>query len=208
MAPRVKKDNASAAPVVEAAAPSPVKAAKAPKAAKAVEAPAPVVEAAPVAAEAASAETAVAGSAESFKALLELVNELRHKFTEVSAHLKATQRAVDRELKQAKKNKKRERKTGSRNASGFAKPTAITDELAVFLGLEKGTLVSRTDVTNGIHNYVVEHKLQNPGNGRKINPDAKLRKLLALKADDELDYFNLQKHLSKLFPKKAAVQSA
>ena len=49
----------------------------------------------------------------------------------------------------------------------------------------------------------METALQDKDNGRQINPDAKLKKLLHLKSDDVLSYFNLQKFMSPHFEKKA-----
>ena len=107
-----------------------------------------------------------------------------------------------REVKTAQKqSSKRKRKAGNRAPSGFVKPTKISDELASFLGKEKGTEMARTDVTREINTYIRAHKLQDKENGRKINPDTKLATLLKLKKTDELTYFNLQKYMSPHFAK-------
>ena len=107
-----------------------------------------------------------------------------------------------RELKTAQKqSSKRKRKAGNRAPSGFVKPTRISDELASFLGKEKGTQMARTEVTREINTYIRAHKLQDKDNGRKINPDSKLASLLKLNKTDELTYFNLQKYMSPHFAK-------
>ena len=93
------------------------------------------------------------------------------------------------------------KKSGNRQPSGFVKPTKISDELASFLGKEKGSEMARTDVTREINKYIVSQQLQDKENGRKINPDAKLQKLLKLKQGEELTYFNLQKYMSQHFAK-------
>jgi upstream activation factor subunit UAF30 len=112
-----------------------------------------------------------------------------------------------REVKTAQKqSSKRKRKTGNRAPSGFVKPTKISDELASFLGKEKGTEMARTDVTREINTYIRAHKLQDKDNGRKINPDTKLATLLKLKKTDELTYFNLQKYMSPHFAKAIKVE--
>jgi chromatin remodeling complex protein RSC6 len=87
----------------------------------------------------------------------------------------------------------------SRVPSAFIKPTRISDELAVFLEKDKGTKMARTEVTREINRYIRLHNLQDPSNGRKINPDVKLRSLLRLSNNDELTYFNLQRYMSPHF---------
>ena len=83
--------------------------------------------------------------------------------------------------------------------SGFVRPTKISDELAVFLGKPVGTEMARTDVSRLINSYLRINNLQDPRNGRNINPDAKLRALLKLGENDELTYFNLQKYMKHHF---------
>jgi len=88
------------------------------------------------------------------------------------------------------------------------KPTRISDELASFLGKDKGTEMARTDVTREINLYIRSNNLQDTANGRKINPDTKLTSLLKLKTTDELTYFNLQKYMSPHFQKAADAAAA
>jgi chromatin remodeling complex protein RSC6 len=59
-------------------------------------------------------------------------------------------------------------------------------------------------VTREVNAYIRAQKLQDKDNGRKINPDAKLLKLLKLKKGDELTYFNLQKYMAVHFAKSSA----
>jgi upstream activation factor subunit UAF30 len=59
-------------------------------------------------------------------------------------------------------------------------------------------------VTKAITTYVKEHNLKNK---HDINPDAKLRALLSVKADEKLTYFNLQKYLNPHYLKKAPVSA-
>ena len=144
-------------------------------------------------------------------------NDVSSMFQEFAAHLqtvhtslasvksefKVLEKRYLRELRQARKDAaKRKRKTGNRAPSGFVKPTLISNELADFLGRDSGSIMARTEVTREINAYVRKHSLQDPANGRKINPDKKLATLLRVKKGDELTYFNLQRYMSPHFAKQ------
>jgi len=149
----------------------------------------------------ATKEVATPTLSDQFTALLAQLSAFRSQLTSVTAQVRALNKRSDRELKQAQKAGRKKRKTGNRAPSGFVKPTKISMELATFLGKEKGTEMARTEVTREINTYIRAHKLQDPKNGRRILADAKLRKLLKLKKEDELTYFNLQRYMSPHFAK-------
>ena len=131
------------------------------------------------------------------------LQQLGTMLTAVKTEYRALEKKWVREIKQSQKAAKRKRKVGNRAPSGFVKAARISDELAAFLGVDKGVEMARTDVTKEITAYVKQHKLQDKDNGRQINPDAKLKQLLHLGADDVLSYFNLQKFMSPHFHKKS-----
>jgi upstream activation factor subunit UAF30 len=198
-----------AAPVIiESAAPAVEKKARKPKAVKA-EAPATVVDSVapstePVVA-VSDAETPLSEQSVEFLAKLQQLGVL---ISSLKAEYRTLEKKWTREIKTAQKqSSKRKRKAGNRAPSGFVKPTKISDELASFLGKEKGTEMARTDVTREINTYIRAHKLQDKDNGRKINPDTKLATLLKLKKTDELTYFNLQKYMSPHFAKAIKVEA-
>jgi len=158
--------------------------------------PAPVVVAvAPVAgAEVAAVEeeSVVAN----FAGLLTKFNALRTALNELAPEMKKMEKQVARLEKKAER--RRRRKTGADGekkanpTTVFTKPVQITDELCVFLGLAKGTQISRSDVTRGLMKYAKEHSLTDK---QTIKPDATLRKLLGLTEKDNLTILNLQKYL-------------
>lgn len=118
----------------------------------------------------------------------------------IKASVKSIEKKVARLTKLMEKNTKKKR-TGQNKVSGFEKPTAISDELAKFVGEPIGALLARTAISKKIHEYVKANNLQDPANRRIINPDAKLKKLLKTGPNDELSYFNLQKYLKVHFKK-------
>jgi chromatin remodeling complex protein RSC6 len=149
------------------------------------------------------AETPLAEQSVEFLAKLQQLGVL---ISSLKAEYRTLEKKWTREVKTAQKqSSKRKRKAGNRAPSGFVKPTKISDELASFLGKEKGTEMARTDVTREINTYIRAHKLQDKDNGRKIIPDTKLATLLKLKKTDELTYFNLQKYMSPHFAKAVKV---
>ena len=108
-----------------------------------------------------------AGYAESIATL----TAMRHQLSNVIAGVKVLQKRAEREVKAVQKaGNKRKQRNATRAPSGFVKPTLISDQLAEFLTKEKGTLIARTDVTREINAYIRANKLQDPANGRKINP--------------------------------------
>jgi chromatin remodeling complex protein RSC6 len=165
----------------------------------------PIVETAPVAVAAAPAEANPADElTNAFGDFMTKMTALRQNMASLVTEFRTLQKRTERELKAAQKaGQKRKRKATNRAPSGFVKPTLISDQLADFLGKPKGSQLARTDVTREINAYIRAHKLQDPENGRKINPDTKLKKLLALKPSDELTYFNLQRYMSPHFQKAA-----
>ena len=128
------------------------------------------------------------------------------------SELRALERHAVKELRTAQKaSAKKRRKVGNRAPSGFVKPTLISKELSEFLGKSDGAEMARTEVTREINAYIRNNNLQDKENGRRINPDTKLKSLLKLKKGEELTYFNLQRYMSPHFAtasKPAAVATA
>ena len=189
------------APVVEAAAKTP-RAKKAKAVVSADVAPVTTETAAPV--EAGDASTLSVKMTEFSAKLQQLVGL----FSTVKNDFKTLEKTVAREMKVAQKaSSKRKRNGVARQPSGFVKPTRISDELAAFLGKTLGTEMARTAVSKEINAYIRANNLQDKENGRKINPDSKLLKLLKLEKGEELTYFNLQRYMKHHFV-KAAVATA
>ena len=139
-----------------------------------------------------------------FTNVLDNLSELNGILSRVKNEIRGLEKMVNKEMKQLDRiNAKKNKNKGNRAPSGFVKPTKISDELATFLGKDKGFMMARTDVTKEMTAYIRAHSLQDKENGRKILPDTKLKKLLKVSDTDELTYFNLQRYMSPHFEKAA-----
>jgi chromatin remodeling complex protein RSC6 len=169
----------------------------------------PVKETAPVQTTTAPAKKAAAVAestlSSSFSEFMSKLQQVSASLTSLRSEFRALEKKASRELRQAQKIiAKRNRKSSQRKPSGFTKPTLISNELAAFLKVPQGTQMARTEVTKEINKYVVAHKLKDKDNGRKIHADKALSKLLNLKKDDELTYFNLQSYMKGHFAKASS----
>ena len=173
----------------------------------------------------AETETATTASAsteapDSFEAVCQTIRThlttAERSFREVRSLLKRAeqfhrreQRIAQQQLRSSGRKRRRERDPNApkRAPSGIAKPTIISSELANFLNVTPTTKMARTDVIKKIASYIKTNNLENPKNRRHILPDKALGKLLAVKKNDQVTYFNLQRFMSPHFPKAEVVAS-
>lgn len=127
--------------------------------------------------------------------------EEKKRMDEARAELRNIRKEIERiQKKQDKINNKPKK---ARGAYGFAKPTPISEEMCGFLGKEPGTLVSRTEVTKEIVQYIKMKNLQNPSNRRQILLDDTLKSLFGPETEGKtVDYFSMQRYVNKHFPKQ------
>jgi len=122
------------------------------------------------------------------------VNELRKEVKSLAKML----RKVSKVQEDPEGTKSKEK---SQN-QGFNKKHPVTDQLCDFLGVEKGSLVSRTECSRFIANYVKEKGLKDPNNTKIIIQDKVLKDILQVPKGEQLTHLNIQKHLTKHFPKQ------
>ena len=215
--------SASASPVPAATtASAPVKVVKAPKepkaeskaAAPATPGAAPVPSSSDAAAVVDASAEVIAPSTESiiaaqFASISSKLQQVVAFAATLRSELRALERHAVKEIRIAQKaSAKKRRKVGNRAPSGFVKPTLISKELSEFLGKTDGSEMARTEVTREINAYIRNNNLQDKENGRRINPDTKLKSLLKLKKGEELTYFNLQRYMSPHFATAAKSAAA
>jgi chromatin remodeling complex protein RSC6 len=141
--------------------------------------------------------------------LAEVQRQLETVRASATAALSALKRVAKRhaaEVKDARKNRRAKKAATEGDASAprkpnnFEIPVAISDELSAFFGGGKGAQMSRAAVNKAMSEYIKSHGL---GQGQQINPDAALRKLLSVGAEDKVTIFNIQKYLARHYPKAA-----
>jgi chromatin remodeling complex protein RSC6 len=126
------------------------------------------------------------------------------------ASLKDEEKWFRKEFAELSKLRKKKADKAAANAdkpvkkpSGFAMECELSEELSTFLGLAKGTSLTRPAVHKLVTNYIKEHKLEDEKSRKIIHPDGALGKILGVtdKPDDVVTYLNLQHYLKHHFVK-------
>ena len=154
-----------------------------------------------------------------FEALIKQGEEINNSHKLMLQLLKKTGKSYARERRDYDKNLARERRRArkdpnrkKREPSGFAVATDISDKLCDFLGVPKGTQLSRTDVTRKVTTYIREKNLQISNNRRAFKPDKALKGILGDLQDVDKEkgftYFNLQRYITPHITSSAASASS
>ena len=145
--------------------------------------------------------------------MAELLDTLSKTSKFLTAEMKALTKDVNklRVSKSAGKKQKRVVNPDTpRKLGALEKPVPISEELSDFLGLTKGEMYSRQQITQGINKYVKDNDLQNPENRRYILLESenglKLKALLR-DPDQPLTFFNIQRYLKVHYPKVESADS-
>jgi chromatin remodeling complex protein RSC6 len=135
---------------------------------------------------------------------------------EIENKTKLMSKLYQRDIKEANKSKKRKVPSDPENPKGITKPVSISDKLANFLGVPKGTKLSRPEVTKRISAYLNERNLKHADNRTIFDIDAPLKEVLGepihllSRKTPELGHgycnSNLQTYLSAHFLKDIVVQ--
>jgi chromatin remodeling complex protein RSC6 len=94
---------------------------------------------------------------------------------------------LQRDTRRIAKGKRKTVGTAASENSGFMKKSRISPELAAFLGVAADTRMSRVECTSAIQEYITTNNLKNKTNGRVVEPNKDLTKLLGYKAKDHVD---------------------
>jgi len=150
-----------------------------------------------------SSDTKVS-TCDSLKSILAILTTESMTIKNLILNVKSVLKDVERQSKDYDKLvNKRSRNKSERKItdapSGITKPVAISDELAVFLGVAPGTLVPRNEVTKGVSAYVRKYELSDPTNRQRFaftdKPEGKALFKLLGEPTEVVTYFNLQRYL-------------
>ena len=163
-------------------------------------------------------------SIDNLKNILTVLNEQGSVIKNLTSTVRSVIKDIEKQNKDLEKlRNKKSRVKAERSAdalpSGITKPVAISDDLAVFLGVAPGTLVPRNEVTRGVSTFVKSNELSDPTNKQRFvlddRPAAKKLRVLLGNPSEDVTYFNLQRYLKHHYiidpnapppatPKKAA----
>jgi chromatin remodeling complex protein RSC6 len=154
---------------------------------------------------------------DSFESRLDTLRVSLQTFSAEIAEKLKTVKSIEHELKKlsvlAKKEFKKKSKKSKKGVSnsGFNAPVLISDELASFLKMPKGSVLRPPQVSSLISKYATEHDLKEESNRAIYKCDNKLKKLFGpavhpiKKSEPELgngvSIFNLNSYLKRHFTK-------
>ena len=139
---------------------------------------------------------------EQFSGVLTTLSSFRSQITMLQNQVRALEKTVGKQMRTYAREAKKIKNKGNRKPSGFAVPTKISDELCEFMNKPKGSSAARTEVTQYIIKYIKDNKLQREENRKVIKPNTPLKNLLAVKKNEEVTYFNIQRFMNKHFLKE------
>lgn len=139
--------------------------------------------------------------------IAELLDTLAKTSKSLTVEMKALTKDVNKLRVSKAAGKKQKRVVNPdvpRKLGALEKPVPISEELSDFLGLTKGEMYSRQQITQGVNKFVKDNDLQNPENRRYILLESeaglKLKSLLR-DPDQPLTFFNIQRYLKVHYPK-------
>ena len=141
---------------------------------------------------------------DSLKSILAILTTESTTIKNLIVNVKSVLKEVERQSKDYdklvnKRSRNKSEKKANDAPSGITKPVAISDELAVFLGVAPGTLVPRNEVTKGVSAYVRKYELSDPTNRQRFafndKPEGKTLFKLLGEPTEVVTYFNLQRYL-------------
>ena len=120
-----------------------------------------------------------------FKNLFDELTNINKKTKDVQDTIKILQKTCRNAEKQAKSLKKK-----------VPVPLNLSNDLQKFLGVSKGTKLTKAEVMKGVSDYIKTNNLQIEENRRKFKPNKQLHKVFGMCTKDSLTFVEINKHVS------------
>jgi len=135
-----------------------------------------------------------------------LLIKINKNYKEQKSEIKNLIKLHKKELKTARRYKKGKQ---NRDKTGFTKPTIVPDKLSSLIGLERGTIMSRTELTKLIYHELHKRDLYYKNDKRVLRADNEIRKIFNLpesvnqsvdpKDKNGFNFYNLQKYIARCY---------
>ena len=126
-----------------------------------------------------------------FKNLFDELTNITRKTKDVQDTIKILQKTCKNAEKLAKTHKKK-----------TPVPLSLSTDLEKFLGVSKGTKLTKAEVMKGVSDYVKTNNLQVQENRRKFKPNKQLNKVFGMNTNDSLTFVEINKHVSSHLSKQ------
>lgn len=125
-----------------------------------------------------------------FNAIYGILEEQRNTLTHLMANFKKYHQKMEKKLI---------KKTNKEKKKGITKPCSLSSTLCDFLGVEHGSLMSRTEVTKQIHEYIRNNNLSFTNDRRYFVVDKVLSDLLNVELNEKISFFSIQPKMNSHF---------
>lgn len=140
-----------------------------------------------------------------FKLLQEQAKTLRNAVQQLTNGLNKLEAAYSHDFR--KLNKRKPKRNGEHKATGFAKPQAVPEKLAKFIGVAPNTMLSGPEITRKVWAQLRERKLTYEKDKRVFRTDKEVTEVFGVKKDvnkstdhkdkEGFNFCNLQRYISK-----------
>ena len=120
-----------------------------------------------------------------FKNLFDELTNISKKTKDLQDTVKILQKTCRSAEKQAKIQKKK-----------TPIPLNLSNDLEKFLGVSKGTKLTKAEVMKGVSEYIKTNNLQIEENRRKFKPNKQLHKVFGMSTNESLTFVEINKHVS------------
>ena len=120
-----------------------------------------------------------------FKNLFDELTNVTKKTKDLQETFRILQKTCRNAEKQAKTHKKK-----------VQVPLTLSGDLEKFLGVSKGTQLTKAAVMKGVSDYIKTNNLQLEENRRKFKPNKQLNKIFGMSTSQSLTFVEINKHVS------------